>query len=192
MELPDCFPYPSKKNQIPSLFRPPQIYFIRNASPTLSPPHPHRAFGNILASRIRLNPPVNISSFICACHGRYSVHKLEPADKGTAPASPRAAGRYSLCAMLLSLRTWLLVGLLHLPDPQLAYGAKRHCEASRRAIQMRHFLLWVAQVLYSGEEKWVGRLCLLSATVCTQGKLLEASDCERVGDDRGSVQSFTY
>ena len=85
-----------------------------------------------------------------------------------------------------------LLDLLHLPDPQLAYGSKRHCEASRRADQMRQVFLRVAKVLYSGEGKWVGRLCLLSTTVWTFEAVLDASDCERVGDDRGGVQSYTF
>lgn len=109
----------------------------------------------------------------------------EPANKRTAPASPRAAGWYSICAMQLPRRKYgLLLRQLYLPDLQLAYGSKCNFKASRRADQLRHASLGVTKVLYSREGQWVRRLCLLSTAVRTYEGMLEARDCKRLRNDR--------
>ncbi len=108
----------------------------KDAFSTLSPPHFRRVCGNLLDDRVRLSSPVTTSTFVCNCHNRNTVYRLEPADKRTAAAAspPRAAGWYSICKMHLSRRDYgLSLGLLHLPDPQLVSGAKCNSKALRRA-----------------------------------------------------------
>lgn len=77
--------------------------------PQLSLHHIRRIYGNFLYSGIRFNSLLITSSFIYTYHYRKNVHEREPANKRTAPASPRAAGWYSIWAMQLPRRIYGLL-----------------------------------------------------------------------------------
>lgn len=125
--------------------------------PQLSLHHIRRIYDNFLFPGIRFNSPLITSYFIYSYHYRNNIPMCEPANKRAAPASPRAAGWYSICAMQLPRRNYgLLLRQLYLPDIQLAYGSKCNFKASRRADQLRHASLGVAKVLYSERDSGLG------------------------------------